>query len=248
MNVSMNAHGVAVERELGRPSCRSLHARLERWGRFLAAVIACAAAAGVDPRLESLLVGSALGWRWMRHGAWGPPRRFAEGASCPRAPWLLSRCLAFLDDDGGRDRRLERHLPPHSDRARAAAAAATAFTGFSLGMAVARLGGDSSMTRLGAPTLDPRGMALVALALGCVLLIGETGPQCSALPSAASGSQTPSRSSSRRRRLAPPGPSLAATFTHRLHRLHRRPAADRPLADRGGGCQASRCSSWRRSP
>ena len=52
------------------------------------------------------------------------------------------------------------------DLGASAAAAATGFTGFSLGMAVARLGGDWLNARLGAGPLLRGGMSLVALALG----------------------------------------------------------------------------------
>ena len=60
MDVSMNAHGVAVERELGRPIMSSLHGGWSVGGFLSAGLVAIAAAAGVDPRLESLLVGVAL--------------------------------------------------------------------------------------------------------------------------------------------------------------------------------------------
>jgi len=48
MDVSMNAHGVAVERQLGRPiMCRCTW--LERGG-FSRGSVAIVAAAGIDPR------------------------------------------------------------------------------------------------------------------------------------------------------------------------------------------------------
>src|SRR4029077_4644973 len=60
MDVAMNAHGVAVERELGRPIMSSLHGGWSVGGFLSAGLVAITAAAGVDPRLESLLVGVAL--------------------------------------------------------------------------------------------------------------------------------------------------------------------------------------------
>ena len=94
------------------------------------------------------------------------------------------------------------------------AAAALAFTGFSLGMAIARLGGDVVNERIGASRLLRAGTALVAIALGaraprrpdwsrrrgfvlCGLGIANAVP----LLFSAAG------------RIDPPGPSLAAAFT-----------------------------------
>jgi MFS family permease len=94
------------------------------------------------------------------------------------------------------------------------AAAATAFTGFSLGMAVARLGGDLLNERFGAPTLVRGGMAVVAVALGGVLLIGETVPAVIGFAICGLGiANAVPLLFSAAGRLHPPGPSLAATFT-----------------------------------
>ena len=100
------------------------------------------------------------------------------------------------------------------DAGASAAAAAMAFTGFSLGMAVARLGGDVLNERLGAGRLLRGGMALVAIALGGVLLIGETVPAVVgfALCGLGIANAVPLLFSAAGR-LEPPGPSLAATFT-----------------------------------
>ena len=95
-----------------------------------------------------------------------------------------------------------------------AATAATAFTGFSLGMAVARLGGDLLNERLGAATLVRGGMALVAVALGGALLIGETVPAVIGFAVCGLGiANAVPLLFSRAGRLDPPGPSLAAAFT-----------------------------------
>jgi fucose permease len=100
------------------------------------------------------------------------------------------------------------------DAGASAAAAATAFTGFSLGMAVARLGGDLLNERLGAATLMRGGMALVAVALGGVLLIGETVPAVIGFAVCGLGiANAVPLLFSAAGRLDRPGPSLAATFT-----------------------------------
>jgi MFS family permease len=100
------------------------------------------------------------------------------------------------------------------DAGASAAAAATAFTGFSLGMAAARLGGDLLNEQLGAATLMRGGMALVAVALGGVLLIGETVPAVIGFAVCGLGiANAVPLLFSAAGRLDPPGPSLAATFT-----------------------------------
>src|SRR5437868_13132124 len=48
MDVSMNAHGIAVERELGRPIMSSLHGGWSVGGFLAAGLVAITAAAGVD--------------------------------------------------------------------------------------------------------------------------------------------------------------------------------------------------------
>jgi MFS family permease len=95
-----------------------------------------------------------------------------------------------------------------------AAAAAMAFAGFSFGMAVARLSGDLLNERLGAGRLLRGGMALVALALGGVLLVGETGPAVIGFVFCGLGiANAVPLLFSAAGRVEPAGPSLAAAFT-----------------------------------
>ena len=100
------------------------------------------------------------------------------------------------------------------DLGSSAAAAATGFTGFSAGMAVARLGGDWLNERLGAGLLLRGGMALVAVALGAVLLIGEPVPAVIGFGLVGLGiaNAVPILFSAAGRH-EPSGPSLAAVFT-----------------------------------
>jgi fucose permease len=94
------------------------------------------------------------------------------------------------------------------------AAAAVAFTGFSLGMAIARLGGDFVNTRLGAARLLRIGTALVAIALGAVLLIGQTVPAVVGFVLCGLGiANAVPLLFSAAGQIDPPGPSLAAAFT-----------------------------------
>ena len=83
------------------------------------------------------------------------------------------------------------------DLGSSSAAAATGFAGFSLGMAIARLGGDWVNERLGAGLLLRGGMTLVALALGARAAGRRADPGRGRLRARrASGSPTPCRSSS----------------------------------------------------
>jgi predicted MFS family arabinose efflux permease len=218
MDVSMNAHAVAVEREAQKPIMSSLHGGWSLGGFASAGVAAIGAAAGVDPRVESLAVGVAL---WL--AAVGITRRLgtASGHSESGARFALpSRAvvligglcfLAMLTESGIADWSgiYLRHTTGAS-----AAIAATAFTGFSLGMAVARLGGDVLNERLGAGTLLRGGTALVASALGGLLLVGATVPAVIgfAICGLGIGNAVPLLFSAAGR-LEPPNPSLAATFT-----------------------------------
>src|SRR5690242_1074297 len=53
MDVSMNAHGSAIEGRMGRPIMSSLHAGWSFGGFFGAAFVAGATAAGLDPRVQN---------------------------------------------------------------------------------------------------------------------------------------------------------------------------------------------------
>jgi predicted MFS family arabinose efflux permease len=218
MDVAMNAHGVAVERELPKPIMSSLHGGWSVGGFASAGLVAVTAAAGIDPRLESLLVGTALWlaalWITRRLGSASAHSDAGTGFALPSRAVLLVGGLCFLvmmteggiADWGG--------IYLRHETGASTAAAAMAFTGFSLGMAVARLGGDVLNERLGAGRLLRGGMALVAIALGGALLIGEVVPAVIgfALCGLGIANAVPLLFSAAGR-LEPPGPSLAAAFT-----------------------------------
>src|SRR6185436_10995859 len=92
--------------------------------------------------------------------------------------------------------------------------AALAFTAFSLGMAIARLGGDLVNERIGASMLLRAGTATVAIVLGGVLLIGHTIPAVVGFVLCGLGiANAVPLLFSAAGRISPPGPSLAAAFT-----------------------------------
>jgi predicted MFS family arabinose efflux permease len=218
MDVAMNAHGVAVERTLPKPIMSSLHGGWSLGGFAASGVAALAGAAGLDPRLESLLVGVALWlaaiWITTRLGSASAHSEEASAFALPsRAVWLIGAlCFLAMMTEGAIGDWSGIYL--RHDLGADAAAASTAFTGFSLGMAVARLGGDALNARLGAGPLLRGGMALVALALGGVLLVGAAVPAVVgfALCGLGIANSVPLLFSAAGR-LDPPGPSLAATFT-----------------------------------
>jgi predicted MFS family arabinose efflux permease len=218
MDVAMNAHGVAIQKELDRPIMSSFHGGWSVGGFAAAGLVAVAAAAGLDPRVESLLVGVALLllslWITRRLGAANAHSSAGHGLALPTRPVILIGALCFLvmltegaiGDWSGIYLRQNAGASP--------AAAAMAFSGFSLGMAIARLGGDVVNARIGAGRLLRAGTALVAIALGSVVLIGQMVPAVIgfALCGLGIANAVPLLFTAAGR-IHPPGPSLAAAFT-----------------------------------
>jgi Major Facilitator Superfamily len=218
MDVAMNAHGVAVERTLEKPIMSSLHGGWSLGGFGASGLVVIATAAGVDPRLWGAIMGVALCLGMLaiatRLGSASTHEGDAGGGfALPSRGVLLIGILCLLAmvtegavaDWGGI--YLRQNLG-------AGDLAATAYTGFALGMAITRLCGDVLNTRLGAARLLRGGMALVAIALAGVLLIGE--PLLAVLGFAIAGlglANAVPLLFSAAGRVPPPGPSLAAVFT-----------------------------------
>ena len=204
-------------------------------------------ALGVDPRVWALFVGVAL---WLTalfdHGA-ARQRVHAleEGASfaLPSRGVLLIGALCFLAmvTEGAIGDWSGIYL--RQNLGASAAAAATAFTGFSLGMAVARLGGDWLNERLGAG----RAAARRDGARRARARRRAADRRSRSRPSSASCSRARDRQRRpapvQRRRAPRPARPVAGRRVHRrLHRLHRRPAADRRAGRSRSGCRRrSRC-------
>jgi predicted MFS family arabinose efflux permease len=218
MDVGMNAHGVALERELPKPIMSSLHGGWSLGGFAAAGTVVIAATAGADPRVESLVVGVALWlaalWVTRRLGSASAHSKTATGFALPSRAVILIGGLCFLAMmiEGGIADWSGIYL--RHDIGASTAAAAMAFTGFSLGMATARLGGDALNERLGAGRLLRGGMALVAITLGAVLLVGEIVPSVIGFAFCGLGiANAVPLLFSAAGRLEPPSPSLAAAFT-----------------------------------
>jgi predicted MFS family arabinose efflux permease len=218
MDVAMNAHGVAIQEKLERPVMSSFHGGWSVGGFVAAGVVAIAAAAGLDPRAESLVVGVCLWllslWITRRLGTMSSHSSAGHGFALPTRPVLLIGGLCFLVmlAEGAIGDWSGIYLKHNTGAS--TAAAAVAFTGFSLGMAIARLGGDFVNTRIGADRLLRIGTALVAVALGAALLVGQTVPAVVGFVLCGLGiANAVPLLFSAAGRIDPPGPSLAAAFT-----------------------------------
>jgi MFS family permease len=177
MDVSMNAHGVAVEQRIHRPIMSSLHAGWSFGGLAGAALVAGAGGVGVEPRVEVLI---ATGLFLLVLVAC--LRRLGEGSATAEAPAGFVRptrgvvvlavlTLVIMVTEGAMADWGGIYLT--RDLGTSTSVAALAFAAFSGGMTVARVFGDWLNRRLGAATLFQGGGALAGLALGTMLLAAD---------------------------------------------------------------------------
>jgi hypothetical protein len=176
MDVSMNAHGSAIEGRLGRPIMSSLHAGWSFGGFAGAACVAAATAAGADPRLQNTVAaGVLLAGLLACLTALGPGSATAAGERfrLPSRAVVLMAVLCFLTmvtegamaDWGG--------VYLRGDLGASAGVAAAAFAAFAAGMTVARVTGDRINRRIGPTRLLRGGSALAAIALGTMLVLAD---------------------------------------------------------------------------
>jgi MFS family permease len=179
MDVSMNAHGVAVERALRRPVMSSLHAGWSFGGLAGAGLVASGTAAGLDPRVETLLAAVLLALLLAACLA-----RLGPGSATAEAPQGFVRpsrgvvllavlCLLIMVTEGAMADWGGIYLT--DDLGTSTSVAALAFAAFSAGMTAGRVFGDAINHRIGPARLMRSGSALAALALGALLLIGAPG-------------------------------------------------------------------------
>ncbi|HEY7077361.1 MAG TPA: MFS transporter [Solirubrobacteraceae bacterium] len=219
MDVSMNAHGVAVERELGKPIMSSLHAGWSFGGFFAAGAASLATAAGVEARAETaattvvlwlaaLVVTARLG------SASTHDEEAAAGFALPSRGVLLlgALCVIAMVVEGSMNDWSGIYL--RHNLGAGAAAASLGFAGFSLGMALCRVGGDKVNERIGPKALLRGGMLMVAASLGALLLIAEPVPAVIGFTLVGLGvaNGVPVIFSAAGR-VPPSGPSLSAVFT-----------------------------------
>jgi predicted MFS family arabinose efflux permease len=180
LDVSMNAHGSAVERDLGRPIMSSLHAGWSLGGVAGAGGAALSAAAGVDPRVyvagaaAALIVLAAL--LAPRLGAASAERgEAATGFALPsRGVVLLGvLCVLVMVTEGAMNDWSALYLTSDLDTGPDVGAAG--FAAFSAGMAAGRLGGDALAARIGSTLLLRGGATLATVALAVTLAAGQPG-------------------------------------------------------------------------
>ena len=177
-DVSMNAHGLVVERRYGRPILASFHAAFSVGGLAGASAGGVVAAAGIGPRphllataLVLVVVGVAVSplllpatadapdaaHTWVR-----PPRRLALIG-------LLAFCCLFAEGAAADWSAVYASGPLHAGPG----IAALGFAAFSLTMTAGRLVGDRLTMRWGAVALTRRGGTLAAFGLAAALLISH---------------------------------------------------------------------------
>jgi MFS family permease len=177
LDVSMNIHGLTVERRLGRPILSTLHAAFSFGALAGAGVGGLVAAAGIE--VPAHLTGAAL----LGALAILVARRFLLESSADAAPGgpmfavpsgalLLVGIFAFcvLMAEGAVNDWAAVYLDNEIETSEAAAAAGLA--AFSLTMGIGRLFGDRLNERLGAVRLARSGGALAAAGIATALLTG----------------------------------------------------------------------------
>jgi hypothetical protein len=209
-----------VERSLARPIMSSLHACWSFGGLAGAGAVAAAVALGVDPRLEGTVAAVVL-WGVVTaattrlgdasvHAA-GEQR--AAGLALPsRAVTLIGLlCFLVMTTEGAVADWAGIYL---TGTGASHAMSAIGFAGFSLGMALARLGGDGLVGRYSRAKVLVGGATLAAASLAVVLLAGQAVVAVLGFVLVGVGvANAVPLLFSAAGRVPPSGPSLAAVFT-----------------------------------
>jgi MFS family permease len=218
MDVSMNAHGVALEDAGGKSIMSGLHAGWSLGGIVGAVAIALAIAVDVAPLMGAFVVAVLL---WLlvvvaarRLGTGSVRTEGASGIHLPTRAVLplagLIVLIAFVEggltDWGG----------VYLDEGVGASesVAAMAYAALSLGLFVGRMGGDWAKDLIGAVRLTQLGMLLTAGAIVAFLLIAEPWVGLAGMFVAGLGiANTIPQIFAAAGRIPPGGPSLSAVFT-----------------------------------
>jgi MFS family permease len=178
LDVTMNAHGVAVERRYGRPILAGFHAGFSAGGLLGGALGALAAGADIDVRAHLALVAAlaaVTGLTWSRRFLPGGedtlPRETPIFVRPPRRLWALGflafACLLIEGASADWSAVYMRDALGSS-----AAVAALGFTGFSVAMTIGRLTSDRLVERSGPRRLVRVGGLVGAAGFGAALLAG----------------------------------------------------------------------------
>lgn len=218
MDVSMNAHGIALEERGGKSIMSGLHAGWSLGGVVGAVGVAIAVGLGVE-RLAEAVVAALLMWLLVMVAlrALGSGSERTEGATGLHLPTRavlplagLIVLIAFVEggltDWGG----------VYLDEGTGASesVASLAYAAFSLGLFLGRIGGDWTKDRIGSVRLTQGGMLLAAVAIAMVLLIDEPWVALAGMAVAGIGiGNTIPQIFNAAGRIPPGGPSLSAVFT-----------------------------------
>ena len=218
MDLTMNAHGVALEDRSEKSIMSGLHAGWSLGGIIAPIAVAFALGLGVDPWLEAVVAALVLFLLVVyasRHLGTGSIRSEGSGglhlpsrAILPLAG--LSVLIAFVEggltDWGGV--YLGEGLGAEES------VTAMAYAALSLGLFVGRMGGDWMKDRIGSVRLIQLGMAGTAAALVVMLLVGEPLVALVGMVVAGIGlANTIPQIFAAAGRIPPNGPSLSAVFT-----------------------------------
>lgn len=180
VEVSMNAHAVALERARGRPLLSGFHAAFSFGGFVGAAAGAAAAGAGLDVRAHLALVAAggvlvaAAAWRALAGAGRGEGTGGTHFARPTGALWLLGGVafLCLMAEGAAADWSA---VYVDDDLGAGAAVAGLAYAAFSATMTLGRVFGDRVVSALG-PARVVRGGSLVAgCGLAAALLLAEPG-------------------------------------------------------------------------
>jgi predicted MFS family arabinose efflux permease len=218
MDVSMNAHGVALETSAERSIFSGFHAGWSLGGIIGAVGMAVAVGMGIDMALEAFVAGLLL-WvvalvasRWLGTGSVR-----TEGASGIHWPSravlpvallivLIALVEGGLSDWGGIYLRQGIGAPEQ--------VAAFAYAALSVGLFVGRLGGDWVKDRWGSVRLIQAGMLMAAVAVGLFLFVGDAAVALLGMVAAGIGiANAIPQLFGAAGRIPPHGPSLSAAFT-----------------------------------
>jgi predicted MFS family arabinose efflux permease len=218
MDVSMNAHGVALEDSGERSILSRLHAGWSLGGVIGAVAVTASVAVGMSPLVEAALAGAAL---WLaalvasrRLGVGSVRTEGASGIHLPsRAvlPIALLIVLVALVEGGLTDWG---GIYLQGGVGASAEVAAFAYGALSLGLFMGRVGGDWAKDRIGSIRLIQVGMLVAAAAIATFLVIGGAVVAIIGLVVAGIGiANAIPQLFGAAARVPPAGPSLSAAFT-----------------------------------
>jgi MFS family permease len=218
MDVSMNAHGVALERALGKPITSSLHAGWSVGGLLGAVGVALAVAVGIRAPAEVMAAAAAMWLLALVAGrSVGVGSIEVEGAGRISLPsravlpiGLLAIGAAFTEGGLADWAGIYLRQGVGSD----ASTAAFGYAAFSLGMAVGRILGDGVRDRIGSVRMTELGMVLVAITVAILLIVQDARVALVGIAVAGAGvSNAIPQLFNAAGRVPPAGPSLSAVFT-----------------------------------